>query len=118
MYSVLLDFFYGHVNYLLLNTELLYNFCESWALLKFPLKCFLIPWFEQVVSLEGAFTDYISAACQGQKGWKLLTADCNESWVHNMDKVSVNYVFLKFYLWFMEGNELGRKPGSGFQTVH
>lgn len=120
IYSGFLDFFFfGHINYLLLNTELLSNFHESWALLTFPLKCFIIPWFEQVVSLEGALTDYIRVFCQGQKGWKLfLTADCNEPWVHNMDKIPVNYFFLKFYSWFMKANELEREPGSGFLTVH
>lgn len=46
---VLLDYnFFGHVNFLLLNTEMLSNFYESLALLMFPLKYFIIPWLEQV----------------------------------------------------------------------
>jgi len=43
----------------------------------------IFPWFEQAVSLEGAFT-HGHGCCQGQKGWKLvLTAGYNESRVQN-----------------------------------
>lgn len=79
--------------------------------------CFIFSWFEQTMSLEGAFT-HIHMCCQGQKGLKLvLRAACNESQVHNTGILSLDYVFLKFYFWFMEANELGEKPGSDFHTV-